>query len=148
MAPDAKPWGAPGSSSPGVICNRPQDYPNNTTYRDGCRRRGTYPEDMRAEGWYQDPYGLHTDRWFSDGQPTDLVRDGKVESRDAPPSATYTGPLVEAVEVAQVDGDDLRRADEAEASAGRPLGTGHQIWAAIETAASGGMGPGADPDPD
>jgi len=101
---------------------------------------------MRAEGWYQDPYHLHTDRWFSDGQPTDLVRDGdgKVESRDAPPSATFSGPLVEAVEVPPVDGADLRRADEAEA--GRPPGTAQQIWAGIETAASAGVGPGGMPD--
>jgi hypothetical protein len=111
-------------------------------------RRGRTVENMRAEGWYQDPFGLHTDRWFSDGRPTDLVRNGKVESRDAPPSATYSGPLVESVEVPPEGGSDLRRADEAEAEAGRPLGTGHQIWAVIETAASGGMGPGADPDPD
>jgi hypothetical protein len=93
---------------------------------------------MRAEGWYQDPFKLHTDRWFSDGQPTDLVRDGKVESRDAPPSATFSGPLVEAVEVPPVDGTDLRRADEAES--GRPPGTGRQIFAGLETAASGGLG--------
>ena len=101
---------------------------------------------MRAEGWYQDPYGLHTDRWFSDGQPTDLVRDGKVESRDAPPSAPFSGPLVESVEVPLEEGLDLRRADEAEG--GRPVGTVKQIWAGIETAASGGLGPGGDPDPD
>ena len=101
---------------------------------------------MRAEGWYQDPFHLHTDRWFSDGQPTSLVRDGKVESRDEPPSATFAGPLVESVEVPLADGLDLRRSDEA--AAGRPRGTGHQIWAGIEVAASGGMGPGADPDPE
>ena len=106
---------------------------------------------MRAEGWYKDPFNLHTDRWFSDGQATDLVRDGKVESRDAPPSATSSVPLVEADEVAPVDGTDLRRADEAEA--GRPPGTGRQIFAGLETAGSGGVGgdligpddPGYDP---
>jgi hypothetical protein len=87
---------------------------------------------MRAEGWYRDPFHLHTDRWFSDGQPTSLVRDGTEESRDAPPSATYSGPLVESVEVPPEDGLDLRRADEA----------------GIEVAASGGLGPGGDPDRD
>ena len=107
--------------------------------------RRTYPEVMRAEGWYQDPFHLHTDRWFSDGQPTSLVRDGKVESRDAPPSATYSGPLVESVEVPPLYGQDLRRADEAES--GRPIGTVKQIWAGIEVAATG-IGPGGDPDPD
>ena len=105
----------------------------------------TYSGGMRAEGWYQDPFHLHTDRWFSDGQPTSLVRDGKVESRDAPPSATYSGPLVESVEVPPQDGQDLRRADEAES--GRPIGTVKQIWAGIEVAATG-IGPGGDPDPD
>jgi hypothetical protein len=24
---------------------------------------------MHAEGWYRDPYGLHADRWFSNGRP-------------------------------------------------------------------------------
>ena len=71
-----------------------------------------------------------------------------MESRDEPPSATYSGPLAESVEIPLEDGVDLRRADEAEAASGRALGTGHQIWAGIEVAASGGMGPGADPDPE
>jgi hypothetical protein len=42
--------------------------------------------DIAAEGWYRDPYGLHEDRWFSDGRPTKLVRDGGVEASDEPPS--------------------------------------------------------------
>jgi hypothetical protein len=29
---------------------------------------------MAEEGWYVDPYGLHDDRWISDGTPTVLVR--------------------------------------------------------------------------
>jgi hypothetical protein len=41
---------------------------------------------MEAEGWYYDPYGLHEERWYSDGTPTKLVRDAHVESFDAPPS--------------------------------------------------------------
>jgi hypothetical protein len=28
------------------------------------------------QGWYQDPAGRHEYRWFSDGTPTDLIRDG------------------------------------------------------------------------
>ena len=35
---------------------------------------------MKAEGWYQDPYQMHEDRWYSDGTPTALVRDADVES--------------------------------------------------------------------
>ncbi len=34
------------------------------------------------EGWYEDPSDRHDFRWFSQGAPTDLVRDGAVTSRD------------------------------------------------------------------
>jgi hypothetical protein len=34
------------------------------------------------EGWYEDPADRHDYRWFSEGAPTDLVRDGAVTSRD------------------------------------------------------------------
>lgn len=34
------------------------------------------------EGWYEDPAERHEYRWFSDGVPTDLVRDGRETSRD------------------------------------------------------------------
>ena len=37
------------------------------------------------EGWHADPFGRHENRWMSDGTPTALVRDGDVESYDAPP---------------------------------------------------------------
>ena len=66
---------------------------------------------MEAEGWYVDPFGVHAARWFSDGQPTALVRDDDSEGHDRPPSSTYAGPLV------PYDGnpgeglEDLRRAD-------------------------------------
>lgn len=40
---------------------------------------------MRAQGWNTDPFGRHADRWFSDGRPTSLVRDGDRESDDPPP---------------------------------------------------------------
>ena len=71
---------------------------------------------MHAEGWYRDPYKIHTDRWFSDGNPTELVRDGARESNDPPPDTPISEPLVESDSSEAVDGDDLRRADEAEAS--------------------------------
>ena len=67
---------------------------------------------MRAEGWYRDPYALHTDRWFSDGRPTDLVRDDGQESRDPPPAVPYPEPLVEAKVTESSDGSDLMRADD------------------------------------
>ena len=45
----------------------------------------------RAEGWFADHTGAHELRWYSVGTPTELVKDGSVESRDPPP-----GPLAEA----------------------------------------------------
>jgi hypothetical protein len=62
---------------------------------------------MNAEGWYVDPFGEHDERWFSDGHPTSLVRDGAVESRDEPPSDEVTEPLVRhASDEESVDGPD------------------------------------------
>jgi len=37
------------------------------------------------DGWHADPFGRHEARWMSDGTPTGRVRDGDVESYDAPP---------------------------------------------------------------
>ncbi|MGA8727083.1 MAG: hypothetical protein WB565_18775 [Acidimicrobiales bacterium] len=71
--------------------------------------------EASAEGWYKDPYGEHEARWFSNGTPTSLVRDGSVESRHEPPERSVDGPL-ERVEPSQTrTGGDLRRADDAEA---------------------------------
>ncbi len=36
-------------------------------------------------GWQSDPFNLHEQRYFSQGKPTKLVRDGGVESYDVPP---------------------------------------------------------------
>jgi len=36
-------------------------------------------------GWQRDPFGRHEQRYFSQGQPTKLVRDGGIESYDPPP---------------------------------------------------------------
>jgi hypothetical protein len=71
---------------------------------------------MNAEGWYQDPYGAHDDRWYSDGTPTALVRDAGTESQDPPPSgAVPQGPLVRSVAPGDSAGPtDLRRADDAD----------------------------------
>ncbi len=67
------------------------------------------------EGWYTDPYGLHEARWFSQGQPTRLVRDGDVESSDEPPAEAPSGEPVELHVTPSSTGDtDLRRADDAE----------------------------------
>jgi len=39
----------------------------------------------QLQGWHVDPWSRHQARYFSDGQPTDLVRDGARESTDPPP---------------------------------------------------------------
>lgn len=43
--------------------------------------------ESEQEGWYTDPWGRHEARWISQGVPTRLVRDGKIESYDDPPDA-------------------------------------------------------------
>jgi hypothetical protein len=40
------------------------------------------------QGWSEDPFGLHEARYFSAGRPTKLVRDGRIESYDEPPSGS------------------------------------------------------------
>jgi hypothetical protein len=75
---------------------------------------------MNEEGWYQDPYKRHEDRWFSDGSPTALVRDGEVEAQDPPPAGDQPGrPYVPSMPQGPAGGpDDLKRADDAETGAG------------------------------
>ncbi len=48
------------------------------------------------QGWFADPFGVHESRWFSQGTPTALVRDGRTEAQDPPPEPTWTGRLVPA----------------------------------------------------
>jgi hypothetical protein len=67
---------------------------------------------MSEEGWYQDPFEVHEDRWISQGTPTKLVRDHGVESYDEPPSAEITVPLVPVDGPEPADGEDLMRADD------------------------------------
>lgn len=66
---------------------------------------------MNAEGWYADPFGKHEGRWFSDGNPTVLVRDGSVESHDEPPGTEFDQPLIPAADTEGAEGMDLLRAD-------------------------------------
>lgn len=63
---------------------------------------------MNAEGWYRDPYGVHTDRWISDGRPTDLVRDDGVVSHDEPPEGAAPAALVESDQQPARPGDTMR----------------------------------------
>lgn len=49
---------------------------------------------MNPQGWYKDPFGVHEARWFSQGRPTALVRNGSEILRDRPPpDGDYDGPL-------------------------------------------------------
>ena len=50
--------------------------------------------EISDEGWFVDPFGRHEARWLSDGRPTQLVRDGGVESNDEPPETQIVGPAV------------------------------------------------------
>jgi hypothetical protein len=70
---------------------------------------------LGAIGWYRDPYGVHEDRYFSQGFPTKLVRDGGVESYDPPPGRALPDRLIPVPSAGPDlrDGTDLRRADEA-----------------------------------
>jgi hypothetical protein len=52
--------------------------------------------DKPPQGWFVDPFGAHEQRWISQGRPTALVRDGRVEAQDPPPDRPMHGPLVPA----------------------------------------------------
>jgi hypothetical protein len=70
-----------------------------------------------AQGWYRDPYGRHEDRYFSQGLPTKLVRDGERESYDLPPDQPLpAADLVPAEQLGEeaTDGSDMLRADQAD----------------------------------
>lgn len=68
------------------------------------------------QGWFADPFGVHSARWFSQGTPTALVRDGLVEAQDAPPGPTWSGRLLPARVAPELgtSGDDLRPIGERE----------------------------------
>jgi hypothetical protein len=73
---------------------------------------------LAAQGWYRDPYAIHQDRYFSDGQPTKLVRDGGVEAYDNPPPGPCPAVALipseaEAGDRGEAGGPGLRRADDA-----------------------------------
>jgi hypothetical protein len=92
-----------------------------------------------AEGWYRDPYGVHEDRWMSQGVPTMLVRDNGRESDDPPPDRPLPdADLVPADQGAgdQANGSDLRRADDVD---GRPYDPAEARSAAIMAASLPGI---------
>jgi len=71
-------------------------------------------EHGEQEGWYLDPYGVHDQRWISKGRPSDLVRDGVHESKEAPPDRPPSLPLVPAPVDASLGWRDTLRADDAD----------------------------------
>ncbi len=93
---------------------------------------------MTAQGWYHDPYHVHTDRWFSAGWPTNLVRDNGVESIDEPPPGGFSDLDLVVAEGGTViaDGSDLKRAD----AAAQSLEEGQLARAAWDVAIKSGLG--------
>jgi hypothetical protein len=92
---------------------------------------------VKAQGWYRDPYRVHEDRYFSDGQPTKLVRDGGAESYDPPPPGPAEVELVEVAQSPPADNSDLRRADERSAGPG-VYDKKAAFWAALDSVAAYG----------
>jgi hypothetical protein len=90
---------------------------------------------VKAQGWYRDPYRVHEDRYFSDGHPTKLVRDGGAESYDPPPPGPPEAELVEVPSSNPPDASDLRRADQRPAAIYEKHGG---YWAAMNYVASYG----------
>ena len=89
---------------------------------------------MRAQGWFRDPYALHEDRYFSDGHPTKLVRDGGVECYDPPPPGPPKVELVEVRDTQPGDASDVHRADERQAGKG-VFDKRAAFWAVLDSVA-------------
>jgi len=89
---------------------------------------------VKAQGWYRDPYCVHEDRYFSDGHPTKLVRDGEVEGYDPPPASPPEVELVEVPDEPSGDASDLHRADE-RAARGAVYNKKAAFWAALDSVA-------------
>ena len=93
---------------------------------------------QRFEGWFTDPYGVHEARWLSDGRPTKLVRDGKVESHDEPPpGAPSVVPERIEADPSATNGSDLIRADDAERT--DPYDSPSQVLEALDSFGQSGL---------
>ena len=98
-------------------------------------------DDVPAQGWCLDPFGIHEHRWISKGRPTALVRDGSVEGNDEPPSRPPELPLVP---VSGAPLGDTRRADDANRQSLPDSGSYRNI-ATAGSAVYGSMGGGPAP---
>jgi len=77
------------------------------------------PVTSTTWGWFSDPYHEHEYRYFSEGNPTKLVRDSGTESFDPPPDFPMPESPVRAPSHAATatGGADMRRADDVEREA-------------------------------
>jgi hypothetical protein len=85
-----------------------------------------------AQGWYIDPYEVHQDRYFSDGRPTELVRDDGAESYDSPPDDRPFPDADSLVEAPArggqaTDASDTRRADDVDRALPYTRGRGARV---------------------
>jgi len=81
---------------------------------------------MREGGRYLDPFGHHEAPWISDGSPTALVRDGRIESHDPPSLTCDVGTLRALPDISDADRDDLVRADDA-----KPENPSASVWSVV-----------------
>jgi hypothetical protein len=86
----------------------------------------------KAHGWYRDPFGIHEDRYFTEGFPTKLVRDLGVESYDLPPDEPVTeAELIPVSAAADDDGgaeQERRSRHEADIARGNITHTGRAVF--------------------
>ena len=76
-----------------------------------------------AEGWYKDPTRHHAERWFSDGTPTALVRDGDTTAQDPLSEAE-----IQAAASAELEFVGLPVADPTQADGVQPSPPGQAAW--------------------
>lgn len=77
----------------------------------------------KAQGWHLDPFGIHEQRWISQGRPSDLVRDNGVESMDSAPDVAPSLPFVKVMaDPRSMSSRDTLRADGDRAAKNPDLG--------------------------
>jgi hypothetical protein len=127
--------GTQGAMLPAIRVGEP--FANCATTTPGMLQNSAM-STQHYEGWFTDPYAIHEARWFSDGRPTKLVRDGEVESYDEPPPgapSVVTESLEE--DPTATNGSDLIRADDAEQS--DPFDGSAQVMEALDSFGQSGL---------